>query len=269
MTTKLETPDYLSEINSHPRDKFITFDEGPHIYTVHGKQGYTSVTTWNHEHFEKFDEDKIIENILSSSRKNDPKYKYYGMTKEDIKKSWDKNREQASSLGTKMHYDIECYYNNIDNQNKSLEFDYFKKFVKDYPELKAYRTEWTIYHEEIKISGSIDMVFKNEKTDTYEIYDWKRCKQIEYENMSKKTAITPCISHLPDANFWHYSLQLNTYRKILQEKYDLKISGMYLICIHPDNAYKTYDRIEIPFLEKEMDELFEYRKSQIINQNLI
>jgi len=258
------TPTYLSIINSHPRDQFITFDEGPHIYTVHGEQGYTSVTTWNHEHFEKFDEDKIIKNILSSHKRNDPKYKYYGMTGEDIKQSWDKNREQASTSGTKMHYDIECYYNNIDNGNTSLEYEYFKKFVKDYPELKAYRTEWTIYHEEIKISGSIDMVFKNEKTNTYEIYDWKRCKEIEYENISGKTSINPCISHLPDTNFWHYSLQLNTYRKILQEKYDMKISGMYLICIHPDNAYKTYDRIDVPFLDKEMNDLFEHRKTQIM-----
>ena len=40
---------YLATKNAHIRDKDITFEEGPHIYTVMGDRGgYTSVTTWNH-----------------------------------------------------------------------------------------------------------------------------------------------------------------------------------------------------------------------------
>ena len=47
-------PTYLAELHPHPRDKDISFEEGPHIYTVLGDRGgYTSVTTWNHHHFEK------------------------------------------------------------------------------------------------------------------------------------------------------------------------------------------------------------------------
>ena len=58
-------PTYLAELHPHPRDKDISFEEGPHIYTVLGDRGgYTSVTTWNHHHFEKFDSNKIITNIL-------------------------------------------------------------------------------------------------------------------------------------------------------------------------------------------------------------
>ena len=29
----------LSKKNAHPRDEFITFEEGPHIYTVCGERG--------------------------------------------------------------------------------------------------------------------------------------------------------------------------------------------------------------------------------------
>ena len=61
-------PDFLAKQNVHPRDKYITFDEGPHIYTVHGKQGFTSVTTWNHSHFAHFDADGIIDKIVKSPR---------------------------------------------------------------------------------------------------------------------------------------------------------------------------------------------------------
>jgi ATP-dependent exoDNAse (exonuclease V) beta subunit len=258
-------PTYLANLNRHPRDEFITFEEGPHIYTVHGEQGYTSVTTLNHRHFSDFDADKIIDKMMKSRNWREPTYKYYGMTREQIKTMWDTKRDSASFAGTNMHYDIECYFNKIDNQNDSIEFQYFKRFVSDFPDLKPYRTEWMVYYEELKLSGSIDMIFEN-SDGTLQIYDWKRCQEIKYESFGGQCAVTPCISHLPDTNFWHYSLQLNTYKTILEHKYGKKINGMYLICLHPDNPYKTYERIEVPVLEKEMADLFELRKKEVLEK---
>jgi len=255
-------PDYLAKKNAHPRDEFITFDEGPHIYTVHGEQGYTSVTTLNHSYFSHFDADAIIDTMMRGRKMQDPAYKYYGMTREQIKADWDRNRDAASGAGTNMHYDIECYFNGLNVTNESIEYQYFQRFVHDFPDLKPYRTEWMVYYEELKLSGSIDMIFEN-PDGTIQIYDWKRCKEISYENLYGKAALIPCISHMPDTNFWHYSLQLNTYKKILEEKYGKKVTGLYLICLHPDNCYKTYDRIEVPFLDKEMADLFEYRRQQL------
>jgi len=40
-------PNKLAIENEHPRDKYVHFDEGPHIYTVNGEGGYISVTTLN------------------------------------------------------------------------------------------------------------------------------------------------------------------------------------------------------------------------------
>jgi len=257
-------PDFLAKKNAHPRDEFITFEEGPHIYTVCGDRGgYTSVTTWNHSHFSKFDSDSIIDNMLRTAKwANDPNYKYYRMTKPEIKAMWDANGSSASSAGTNMHYDIECYYNGLDVNNDSIEFKWFKQFVADYPELTPYRTEWMIYNEDLKLSGSIDMVFEN-PDGTLQIYDWKRCKEIKHEPEFGKHALTPCISHLPDTNYWHYSLQLNTYKAILESKYGKKITGLYLVCIHPDNPYKRYERIEVKDLSSELNMLFEERRREI------
>lgn len=259
---KKEPPNYLANLNAHPRDKYIEFDEGPHIYTVHGEQGYTSVTTWNHHHFPEFDSDSIITNMLKSNKMNDPNYKYYGMTREQIQAQWDKKRDASSAAGTKMHYDIECYYNKINVENDSVEYSFFKKFLADFPELTPYRTEWMIYYEELKLSGSVDMIYEN-PDGTLQIYDWKRCETIENENYYGKTAITPCISHLPDTNFWHYSLQLNTYKKILETKYGKTITDLYLVRLHPDNPYKTYERVQVPILDKEMEDLFRERKREV------
>ena len=266
MSPSKPVPTYLATKNAHPRDAFISFEEGPHIYTVCGERGtYTSVTTWNHSHFSKFDADKTINGILKSKNMNDPSYKYYGMTREQIKESWANKGAAASGAGTDMHYDIECYYNGQPVENDSIEFKYFKEFVANFPELKPYRTEWMVYYEELKLSGSIDMVFEN-PDGTLQIYDWKRVQEIKYENTyGKACATTECIKHLPDTNFWHYSLQLNTYKRILEEKYGKKITGLFLVCLHPENPYKTYDRIQLPILEQEMTELFELRKQQLLS----
>jgi len=259
-------PTYLSTKNHHPRDEHISFEEGPHIYTVCGDRGgYTSVTTWNHSHFPHFDANDAIDKIMKSRKKNDPSYKYYGMTREDIKEMWDKKRDMASSAGTKMHNDIEYYYNKEPVENDSVEFQYFKNFLQDYSELKPYRTEWMVYYEELKLSGSIDMTYEN-PDGTLQIYDWKRCEEIKHEAEFNKYAITPCISHLPDTNFWHYALQLNVYKTILEHKYDKKITDLYLVCMHPDNKYKNYQRIKVPFLDKEINDLIEMRKKQLIEQ---
>ena len=101
----MDPPTYLADLNAHERDAHITFDEGPHIYTIDGDSDFMSVTTWNHSHFGHFDADKIIEKMMNSHKW--PTSKYYGMSRNEIKALWAKNGKEASEAGTKMHYDIE------------------------------------------------------------------------------------------------------------------------------------------------------------------
>lgn len=266
MSSDAPIPDYLAKLNAHERDPFIEFDPVPHVYTVRGEGGYTSVTTFVHSHFDHFDPESQVAKIMSGRNILKPSYKYYGMTSDEIKTLWAKNGEEASSAGTKMHYDIECYWNEWTVENNSIEYEYFRRFVQDFqaknPGTKPYRTEWMVYYEELKLSGSIDMVFEN-PDGTLRIYDWKRCKEIENEGFGGKRSKTSCIRHLPDAKFWHYSLQLNTYKTILEKKYGKTITELCLVCLHPENAYKTYDLIPVPILEEEMRDLFAFRKDQI------
>jgi len=122
-----------------------------------------------------------------------------------------------------------------------------------------------IYHEELKIAGSVDMVYRN-PDGTLLIYDWKRCKEIVKTNAYGSSATTECVRHLPDTNFWHYALQLNTYKTIIEDKYGAKVVGLCLVCLHPDNANGTYQIIEVPVLEKEIMDLFEYRRSMLLSK---
>lgn len=258
----MEPPQYLAKKHSHERDSHIHFDEGPHIYTIDGDSDYMSVTTWNHSHFEKFNPDLIIEKMMKSHKwKNS---KYFGMTPDEIKAQWDQNGKEASEAGTKMHYDIECFYNDMDVEVEEdcLEWKYFEKFEEAIGQnLEPYRTEWMVWDKELKLAGSIDMVFRN-PDGTLLIYDWKRCKEIKKHNRFQ-TAKTECISHFPDTNFWHYSLQLNTYKYMLEKNYGEKVVGMYLVCLHPNNKNKSYLRFEVNHFEQEINDLMALRKKMV------
>ena len=94
---------------------------------------------------------------------------------------------------------------------------------------------------------------------TFSIYDWKRCKEITRHNAFNKWAVTPGLEHLPDTNFWHYSLQLNLYKYILQEKYGKRVTDMYLICLHPDNSNRDYQRIKVADLQSEVSDAMRAR----------
>ena len=259
----MEPPTFLKEKNPHPRDDRILFDEPTHTYTIDGDSNYMSVTTFNHKLFEEFDANKIIANMRKS--RNWENNKYYGKTDEEIKALWEANRDNAAQAGTKMHYDIECYYNECPNENDSIEYQYFLNFKDTFPELKAYRTEWTVFHEELKLAGSIDMVFENEEGDLL-IYDWKRSKEIVKTSTWNKFSNNDTISHIPDTNYWHYCLQLNTYKAILEAKYDKKVVGLYLVCLHPDNKNKNFQRIKVADLQEEVKDLFEYRKQSLLKK---
>jgi hypothetical protein len=274
----------LKTQNPHKRDHYIQFYSIGHKYDILNDptSKYTSVTTWNHSHFPKFDADSIIKSIFNSKSWG-PTHKYWGQTAEQIKASWKSNGDAVASAGTDMHEQIEYFMNNGDlkngytqnelykhymetngtNENGTIEWNYFLQFIKDHPHLKPYRTEWMIYDEDLKLAGSIDMVYEN-MDGTLAIYDWKRSKEISKTNNWNKFATNPLIAHIPDTNFWHYSLQLNTYKAILERKYEKTVIKLCLVRLHPNNEEKTYELIEVPILTKEMDELFEERKNQVI-----
>ena len=250
--------DYLKNLNPHERDDNIELEEETHIYTINNKSDYTSVTTWNHSHFPKFNSDNII--TLMMNGKNWKNNKYYGKSREEIKNIWEINKNEAAEAGTKMHLDIEKSYNNIIVNNKSVEFQQFLKYIDDNKNLKPYRTEWMIYDEDHKLAGSIDMVYEN-SDGTLEIRDWKRSKQIIRNKQYEDYAMTECIKHVTNLNFWHYALQVNTYKSIIERKYDKKVKKLYLVVFHPSQT--NYKLIEIPEMDDEIKQLLKNRKIQI------
>ena len=91
------------------------------------------------------------------------------------------------------------------------------------------------------------------------IYDWKRAKEIkttsQYDNM-----LGP-VNHLPDTNYWHYAIQLNVYRRILEENYGEKVTELALVILHPNNP--TFQVLRLEMMPEEVDGIFAARKAAV------
>ena len=44
---------------------------------------------------------------------------------------------------------------------------------------------------------------------------------------------------------------------MFEEQYDKKITDLYLVCMHPDNSTRTYDRIQVPILTDDKNQLLQ------------
>jgi ATP-dependent exoDNAse (exonuclease V) beta subunit len=281
MTTTTKFVDFLQERNAHPRDNRLQFDEKWHKYSVTGDKArrYKSVTKIVKEQFPEFNADLIIEKMMNGRNWNET-HKYWGMTPRGIKALWNDNGKIQSGAGTALHFDIEQFMNQwlVDEeevliesdhemllesynedassggshiQNTSTEWTYFTNFVRDHPHLTPFRTEWRIYDEELQIAGSVDMIYLNED-GTYDIYDWKRVKEISKTNDFHESAISKHLPDIPHTNFWHYSLQLNIYKYIIERKYGAVVRDIYLVQLHPESGVDNYHVIQCADMQKEV-----------------
>jgi ATP-dependent exoDNAse (exonuclease V) beta subunit len=255
----------LSEKNPHERDQLLVFDEEPHIYTVTSDpdSAYTSCTTFIHHFFQAFDADQVVEKMMRSPKW--PQSKYYGQTPDEIKAGWERNRLEASTAGTAMHKNIECFYNGektLEDFREEPDMKHFLTFYREHGHLlRPYRSEWMIFDEDLKLAGSIDYVTENED-GSLSLYDWKRSREIKREN-PWQSGREP-VNHLPDTNYWHYSLQLNLYRAIIERKYGRTVKGLALVVLHPDQS--DYLLIEVPDLQDEIRQLFRHRERELSGQ---
>ena len=282
--TKDEISSYLKK-HHHPRNDLITFKEDGHIYQIENVPSITSVTTWVHSLFPHFNADAIIEKIIGSNAWKDGSSPYSNMSANEIKGKWEEKRNNASSKGTLLHAAIEYYYNLVsfiqDKYNSTTDvvdialsdfteerimfrqFEHDRQSIltytnsegfileRDFSNWKPYRTEWCIFDEDAQIAGTIDMIFRD--NEDFIIVDWKRSPEFKRTNHFEN-ASNEIIKHLPNSNYWHYTLQLNTYRYMLKRKYNIHVKQLFLVGIHPDN--EKYNMCEVPILDSIMEKLF-------------
>lgn len=244
----------LEKKNQHPRDLRIKFVEEGHKYYIDGDDRYISATTFVHKWFPIFDVDKVSKQMVDTNNK-----RYAGMTCEEIKNKWNKEGKESAEKGSLMHLNIELFSNNEKVTDESVEFNQFLQFREDHPNLIPYRTEWTIFDTDYRIAGSIDMIYYDKNDNSYNIYDWKRTK--EFKIFSSENGYYP-LQHLPNTNQFHYFLQLNIYKHLLEKNYNIKIKDLYLCRCHPSNT-DGYELLLADDLSDEVNEIMKIRKEQV------
>ena len=161
--------------------------------------------------------------------------------------SWTRSGAVQSSRGTLMHFHIEQYLNGCEiEQPMSPEFQQFLQLFNGIVNQRPFRTELSVFSSRLNIASQIDGLFLHDD-GTYVIWDWKRCKVLRYDS---RTPMREPLDHLPDCNYYHYALQLNIYRYILESEYDMSISGMFLGICHPTRSEPVC--VQIPCMDYEI-----------------
>lgn len=259
--TALRDKNYVTVFDSR-----IDFDESSHTYYLDGQKLQGSSTGFIHSYFNEFDADDAIRKMRNGKKWNQD-HKYYDWTDEEIKKDWERNRDNSATSGTRMHELIEWFYNGLvtkaqlkhmadehgmpellqflEFQNKMIEQVDVKNGDSDSSfALVPFRTELRVFYEppgqpHLTLAGSVDMLYYEcpalARSDLdLVLCDWKRSKEIKYTSYrSIEKGRGPC-SHLDDCNFNHYSLQLNLYQWMIQRKTPYRITRRFICVFHPN-----------------------------------
>ena len=188
---------------------------------------------------------------------------------------WDCKGVESREVGTYLHEQIHKYlvrenpdftyhfqYNgeevHVDKMvDISTEYIYFKKFLNE-ENVVPFRTEWQIFDPVLRIAGTIDFLGRN--GNGFDLYDWKRSDKIDKYATVWNHGING-LESVPDTRYYHYCLQLNMYKYILENNYNIAINKMYLVVLHP--TYNAYQKIEVPSMEKAISTIVGYCKTKL------
>ena len=104
------------------------------------------------------------------------------------------------------------------------------------------------------------MIYRDIRDDTFHIYDWKRTKPFS-TGSSKDNVGFGTFNNIPNTNLWHYSLQLNIYKYLLEKNYNKTIRSMKLCRLHPNS--RSFQLVDIKNMTQQVKLLLGIRKQQI------
>lgn len=234
----------------------IAFDDEWHTYTMNGKRfvSVTKVTGAVKEPFDAVKQSKeCVEKMIKEAQLNGQPVPT--ITPEELQLQWAKTNLIARAKGSAVHKYIETTLaNKIQRYPKDIvEHEFAKDFAKNaqlkfegdpvYPLYKKIvpmvnqfiadirgkmypvRSELVIGSPKYKVCGMIDQIFYNNKSQAFEIWDWKT--NTKFETSSKFHLEAPC-EHLEACKLVEYSLQLHCYKRIFEEETGIEIKNCYL-----------------------------------------
>lgn len=245
----------------------VKYDDIPHKYYIGDKQ-LTSVTTLIHKYEEEFDEEYW----------SDIKAKQFNLPQWQIKDAWRYINKKATLKGSCVHnygeflFDNKIYPYPKDVVIEELGYDpiyeeyliqtgHVKKFYNDYYDVFIpIKTELVVCDEEHLIGGMVDLIVFNKKTGQFEIWDYKTNKEFTFES---ERYLKGKLCTLEASDIEIYSLQLETYKHIIEKNTNIKIGGCFLVWLsHEEETYHVYETRKRDYYVKTM---FEEHKNSLLN----
>ena len=239
----------------YEQDAHIDFEPEEHIYIYKGIRRMLPVSSLIAYFYDEFQALPQAEN----------QFKYKGIPVEESLDKWCKSGRMASEVGTFVHLQTENYFqrgyfetecelqfgDKVETVSVEQEKLHFLHFVRDYA-VEPYRQEWPVYDKDLNIAGTIDLICKEDDGE-YTIYDWKRSsKVVNAQGQPIVEGFRGKMSYngisLPDTSFYHYCIQQNLYRYMLEKHYGIKVKAMNLVVLCPD--YPTYYVASVPKMDQ-------------------
>ena len=256
----LEKMATFRDAGRYEQDAYIDFEPYEHIYIYNGRQRLLPVSSLVGYFFESF-------NALAAAER---KCQNYSIPVEESLDQWDRIGTMASEVGTFMHAQTESYFRdgtfetiypfcyNGETEAISLEKEkqYFLQFVSDYA-IRPYRQEWPVYDLALNVAGTIDLICQ-EDDGSFTIYDWKRSSKVVNalgqpitEGFNGKMSLNGI--NLPDTSFYHYCLQQNLYRYMLEQHYGIRVRAMNLVVLCA--SYPSYYVAQVPKMDEVVNKM--------------
>lgn len=235
---------------AHARDSRLCFDAPTHKYWLDDtKQELVSATTAAHTLFDEFKGDEVVARILAGRAYAEGRSEWSGLTSQQILACWD----EASNYGTRVHEACEKYLlqDAASTLDQALQWAAHLPrglllFLESEAALQPYRVEWRIYAEQWGLAGTIDAVFLDleymkrfSEAELAEvdagrrrlplvIVDWKNCGNVgKYGD--RRYGKSETTRSMPDAKYYHYTVQLNVYKEILEAHYNVSVTRMVVV----------------------------------------
>lgn len=209
--------------------------------------------------------------------------KFKGMSKLDVLKLWDDNKNKSLSHGTNIHESLERYSKEfkILPQDNHLE-EMIKGIHEGYKEYYRSYDEVCLYSEKYLVAGTSDKILQRKKGNkSICIADYKTSLskgKITYSNKDGKYLLGP-VAHLQDCSYVRYCLQESIYGILYEELTGGTIEEMWVTFIPSDSpkdffkipaVYMRTDAINIlEFFKQKQDEKIKYSQYKILEDGMV
>jgi len=200
-------------------NKNITFNPDNHTYFNEKNEQLISTTTIIKLYTPKFDE---TGQILQKCAARD------GVEPAELRKEWDKKRDDAATKGTKFHKDIEVFIQTGKIRTKKTE-DLVREFAKIKFKGKL-QSETIIGSNKFGIAGTIDIIEDLGK-NFISIHDIKTNTKKPNNSSYFDSRLLYPVDHLKNSKINIYSLQLSIYSLILEEEYGCFVKDLNLLYV--------------------------------------